>query len=181
MVPQLLLLREISKTCTISAMHERNGDDHRYDEFMDSFGHYMETQRGMPLAGGRVFAYLLVCEPPEQTAAQIAEAVGMSLGTVSSMTRLLLNGRLIERVRRRGERSGVYRFSPAAMGAMTRASIAATTQAREIVDLGLSLMADRPTSAKTRLAELGELYRFFESSMPALLESWEKARREGTA
>ncbi len=162
-------------------MHEPDHADHRYDDFMDSFGHYMETQRAMPLAGGRVFAYLLVCEPPEQTAAQIADAAGMSLGTVSSMTRLLLSGRLIERVKRRGERSAVYRFSPAAMGSMTRASIAATTQAREIVDLGLGLMADRPTAARTRLAELGELYRFFESSMPVLLERWERARREGTA
>jgi DNA-binding transcriptional regulator GbsR (MarR family) len=153
----------------------------RYDDFIDSFAHLMAAQRGVPLVGGRIFAFLLVCEPAEQTAAQISGAVGASLGTVSSMTRLLLSARLISRVRRRGERSGVYLIADDAMSTITRATIEAARAAREMTDRGLALMADRPPVARARLQDLRDVYLIFEESVPALLASWEKGRREGTA
>jgi DNA-binding transcriptional regulator GbsR (MarR family) len=157
------------------------GTNRRYDAFIDGFAHLMAAQRGLPLVGGRIFGYLLVCEPAEQTAAQIADGVGASLGTVSSMTRLLLSARLIERVRRRGERSAVYLIAPDAMSNITRAAIEATRVAREMTERGLGLMADRPPAARTRLQDLRDVYLIFEESMPPLLESWEKRRREITA
>jgi DNA-binding transcriptional regulator GbsR (MarR family) len=155
--------------------------ERRYDTFIDGFAHLMQSQRGVPLVGGRIFAYLLVCEPAEQTAAQIAAGVGASLGTVSSMTRLLLSARLIERKTRRGERSAVYVISAGAMTTITRATVEAVWTAREMTDRGLALMADRPPLARARLQELRDVYLFFEQSIPALLDSWEKGRREGTA
>jgi len=156
-------------------------ENHRYDEFVDGFAHLMHAQRGVPLVGGRIFAYLLVCEPSEQTAAQIAAAVSASLGTVSSMTRLLLSARLIERVTRRGERAAVYLIAPDAMSSITRATLEGTRVAREMTDRGLALMADRPPPARARLQDLRDVYLIFENTIPALLESWEKGRREGTA
>jgi DNA-binding transcriptional regulator GbsR (MarR family) len=149
-----------------------------YADFIDGFAHLMAAQRGVPLVGGRIFAYLLVCEPAEQTAAQIAEGVGASLGTVSSMTRLLLSARLIERVRRRGERSAVYLIAPDAMSSITRATLEGTRVAREMTERGLGLMADRPPAARARLQDLRDVYLIFEESIPPLLESWEKRRRE---
>ena len=156
-------------------------DDHRYDAFIDSFAHLMQSQRGVPIVGGRIFAFLLVCELAEQTAAQISAGVGASLGTVSSMTRLLLSARLIERVRRRGERSAVYLITPDAMSSITRATLEATRYAREMAERGLALMADRPPLARARLRDLRDVYLVFEESIPPLLESWEKRRREATA
>lgn len=156
-------------------------ENHHYADFIDGFAHLMAAQRGIPLVGGRIFAYLLVCEPAEQTAAQVAEGVGASLGTVSSMTRLLLGARLIERVRRRGERSAVYLIAPDAMSSITRATLEATRVAREMTDRGLTLMADRPPTARARLKDLRDVYLIFEQSIPPLLESWEKRRRETTA
>ncbi len=153
----------------------------RYDGFIDGFAHLMQSQRGLPLVGGRIFAYLLVCEPPEQTAAQIAAGVDTSLGTVSSMTRLLLSARLIERVRRRGERSAVYLIAPDAMSSITRATLEATRIAREMTDRGLEMMADRSPLARARLQDMRDVYLIFEQSIPPLLESWEQRRRETTA
>jgi hypothetical protein len=153
----------------------------RYDEFIDGFAHLMQSQRGMPLVAGRIFAFLLVCEPAEQTAAQISEAIGASLGTISGMARLLLGSRLIERLRRRGERSAVYRISPDAMRTMTKATVDAVWIFREMTDRGLALMADRPPASRSRLQELRDIYLFFESSLPLLLEQWERAHREDTA
>lgn len=156
-------------------------ENHRYDDFMDSFAHLMQSQRGLPLVGGRIFAYLLVCEPAEQTAGQIAAAVSASLGTVSSMTRLLLSARLIQRVTRRGERAAVYLIAPDAMSSITRATLEGARFAREMTERGLALMADRPPPARARLQDLRDVYLIFENSIPAVLESWEKGRRERTS
>jgi DNA-binding transcriptional regulator GbsR (MarR family) len=155
--------------------------DHKYDDFIDGFAHLIAAQRGVPLVGGRIFAYLLVCEPDEQTAAEIANGVGASLGTVSSMTRLLLGARLIERVRRRGVRSAVYLIAPDTMSSITRATLEATRIAREMTERGLGLMADRPPAVRARLQDLRDVYLIFEESIPPLLESWEKRRREISA
>jgi DNA-binding MarR family transcriptional regulator len=179
LIGEISLLREISNTSTIFRMAPEL--IHRYDDFIDGFARLMQSQRGVPLVGGRIFAYLLVCEPVEQTAAQISGAIGASLGTVSSMTRLLLSARLIERVTRRGERSAVYLIAPDAMSTITRATIEAAQTAREWTDRGLALMADRPPLSRARLQDLRDVYLIFEKSIPALLASWEKGRRETTA
>jgi hypothetical protein len=75
----------------------------------------------------------------------------------------------------------LYRILSGAMNAMSGAMLEAVWSAREMVDRGLVLMSDRPASARDGLLELRNVYRFFESSVPALLESWETAQREGTA
>jgi hypothetical protein len=151
---------------------------HQYDDFIESFAHLIQSSRGLPMVAGRIFAYLLVCEPAEQTAAQISEAVGASLGTISAMTRLLLGARLIERTRRRGERSAVYRIPADGWQSVTKGQIDGTRYARELTDRGLALMTDRSPASRSRLQDLRDIYQFFESSIPALFEQWLQERRE---
>jgi hypothetical protein len=151
---------------------------HRYDDFIEGFAHLIQSSRGLPMVAGRIFAYLLVCEPAEQTAAQISEAIGASLGTISGMTRLLLGARLIERTRRRGERSAVYRIPADGWQSVTKGQIDGTRYARELTDRGLALMGDRSPASRSRLQDLRDIYQFFESSIPALFEQWLRERRE---
>jgi hypothetical protein len=47
-----------------------------------------------------------------------------------------------------------------------------TRRARQLTELGLELMADRPESARARLQELTEVYRFFEEWLPVILDHW---------
>jgi hypothetical protein len=150
----------------------------RYDEFIESFAHLVQASRGLPMVAGRIFAYLLVCEPAEQTAAQISVAIGASLGTISGMTRLLLGTKLIERTRRRGERSAVYRIPPDGWQSVTKGQIDGTRYARELTDRGLALMTDRSPESRARLQDLRDIYLFFESSIPALFEQWLRERQE---
>ncbi len=154
---------------------------HPYDEFIDGFGHMIHSQRGLPLVAGRIFAFLLVSDPPEQTAAQISNGIGASLGTISSMTRLLLEPGLIERVRQRGERSAFYRIPADGWRSITKSTIEGTRLAREMTDRGLALMADQPAASRFRLQELRDIYLFVESSIPALFEQWRRERREGSS
>lgn len=47
---------------------------------------------------GRALGWLLVCEPPEQSAAELAETLQASKGSISTATRVLLRLGFIERV-----------------------------------------------------------------------------------
>jgi DNA-binding MarR family transcriptional regulator len=150
--------------------------DHRYDEFIEGFARLMES-RGIPRAAGRIFSFLQVCDPPEQTAAQIAQALGISLGTVSSMTRLLMQARWVERISRRGERQARYHSSAEMMSLTVDGVMEPTRRARQLTARGLELMADRPAGDRARLAELNAVYAFFEESLPTLLEQWHQRRQ----
>ena len=150
-----------------------------YDEFIEGFAALMET-RGVPRAAGRIFSYLQVSEPPEQTAAQISVALGVSLGTVSSMTRLLMNAGWVRRTTRRGERQAVYRAAEGTMTLAVDGVMEPIRRARTLTSRGLELMADRPETARARLRELDEVYRFFEDEFPTILEHWHR-REEGTS
>jgi hypothetical protein len=149
---------------------------HDYDEFIEGFAALMES-RGVPRAAGRIFSYLQVSEPAEQTAAQISSALGVSLGTVSSMTRLLMNTGWIRRSTRRGERTAVYRAAEGTMTLAVDGVMEPIRRARALTTRGLELMARRPDSVRGRLQELDDVYRFFEEWFPVILEQWH--RREG--
>lgn len=152
---------------------EPSTSDHRYDEFVEGFASLLET-RSIPRAAGRIFAFLQVSEPPLQTATQLSRALGISLGTVSSMTRLLMQAGWVERISRRGERQAAYRTAEGMMTLLVDGMMDPTRRARELTERGLALMADRPESAKARLRELNSIYRFFEEWLPTLLEHWHK-------
>jgi MarR family len=145
--------------------------DHRYDEFIEGFARLMES-RGIPRAAGRIFSFLQVSDPPEQTAAEIAHALGISLGTVSSMSRLLMQAGWVERLSRRGERQARYRTSAGMMSLTFDGVMEPTRRARELTGRGLELMADRPAADRARLEELNAVYAFFEEWMPLLLDQW---------
>jgi DNA-binding transcriptional regulator GbsR (MarR family) len=151
--------------------------DHRYDEFIEGFARLMES-RGVPRAAGRIFSFLQVSDPPEQTASQIAHALGISLGTVSSMTRLLMQAGWVERLSRRGERQARYRTSAGLMNLTVDGVMEPTRRARQLTQRGLELMADRPASDRARLTELNAVYSFFEEWLPMLLEQWHQREQK---
>jgi DNA-binding transcriptional regulator GbsR (MarR family) len=152
--------------------------DHRYDEFIEGFATLMES-RGIPRAAGRIFSFLQVSDPPEQSAAQIAGSLGISLGTVSSMTRLLMQAGWVERISRRGERQARYRSSEGMMSLTVDGVMEPTRRARQLTERGLELMADRPAADRARLQELNAVYAFFEEWLPVLLDHWHQRGQKG--
>jgi MarR family protein len=162
---------DMATTLPSAATGQEPHPDHRYDEFIEGFARLMES-RGIPRAAGRIFSFLQVSDPPDQTAAQIAHALGISLGTVSSMTRLLMQAGWVERISRRGERQARYRTSAGMMSLTVDGVMEPTRRARQLTQRGLDLMADRPAADRARLAELNAVYAFFEEWLPMLLEQW---------
>ena len=71
--------------------------------FIEEMGQFLGGYGMTPMAG-RMWGWLLLCDPPEQTAAQIAEALQASRGAISGTARILTSAGFIRRTTRPGDR-----------------------------------------------------------------------------
>jgi DNA-binding transcriptional regulator GbsR (MarR family) len=124
---------------------------------------------GMPPMAGRIWAYLAICDPPEQTAAEIAERLRASRGSVSGMARLLEQIGLIRRGTRPGDRREYFWIPPEALHRLMDAAVVRLRQTRELAEGGLELIAHRSAESQARLRDIRDLYGFFEREWPAIL------------
>lgn len=129
----------------------------------------------MPRMTGRVFAWLLVCDPPEQTAAQLADGLDASKGSISGATWMLVRSGLVDRLHVRGERADRFRIRPDVWDAQIRDPGA--DEARALVVQGLDALAGEPPARRARLEEMDALYAWYQSRMPALLDEWREYKR----
>jgi DNA-binding transcriptional regulator GbsR (MarR family) len=142
-------------------------------QFVEDMGLRYEED-GLPPMAGRVAGWLLVCDPPHQTAGELAEVLGASAGSVSSMTRLLIQCGLVERVAVPGQRATTYRIRPNVPLEIMRRWLEGQTRKREILEGGLAALADAPPHRRERLEEQHRFHRFLEREVPLLIERFER-------
>src|SRR5450631_272209 len=87
---------------------------------------------GLPPITGRILGWLLVCQPPEQSAGEIAAAIGASRASLTSSMRLLTAGDLVRRSTRPGERTTYFCIDDDAWEKLIRRRIAALASLRDI-------------------------------------------------
>ena len=149
---------------------------HTRRQIAEQFGILFE-RTGSPRMAGRIWGWLLTCDPPRQTAAKIAGALEVSAGSISTMTRMLMQIGLIERVGIPGERSGYYRIRPGGVTEILRARMRFTTEIRAIAERGLEELPDAPAAVRGRLEEHRDLCAFFEREFSTLIERWQQQHR----
>jgi len=150
------------------------------NQFIEDVGILYE-EMGLPRMAGRIFGWLLICEPPHQCAQELASVVGASKGSISSMTRLLIQSGVVERMGLPGKRDMYYRIKPGSWSGLMRARMAHVTAIRELADRGLALVAGKDPKLGQRLQELHNLYAFLEKEIPALLDRYDRECAEGTS
>lgn len=152
---------------------------HEEAAFVEEMGLFLGSSGMTPMAG-RMWGWLLICEPPEQTASDLAEALSASRGAISGTARMLASAGLIRRARRRGDRREYFSAPPGALRALLTGAGASFRRFREITGDGLAVIADRPLSSRARLQEIHDAYCFFEREYPALIERYlgERIRTE---
>lgn len=147
--------------------------------------HYVEEvgllleQWGMQRMAGRVLGRLLLCDPPHQSSAELADYLHASRASISTSTRQLVAFGLVQRVPIQRTRASYFAVQHETFETLFHAEIAQSARARELFDRGLDLMSDRSAEHNLRLAELRDVFAFFEREMPALLQRWrtEKEKR----
>ncbi len=156
-------------------------DRRRMDErhFVEDVALFFE-EMGFPRMAGRILGWLLICDPPEQSAGQLAEVLQASKGSLSTMTRLLIQIGLVERAGLPGQRRDFFRIKPGAWPQLLRVQTQAMTGLHQVVERGLAMLADQAPAQRRRLQEAHELYAFLERELPRLFEQWERERVAAT-
>ncbi len=123
---------------------------------------------------GRILAWLLISDPPEQSAGDIAQAVGASAGSVSTTTRALTQAGMVERLGIPGERSAHFRVRSGVWGQLLRKRMSYIVSMRDLVEEGIELNAGEDEDSTLRLRELGSYCNFIERELPGFIARWEK-------
>ena len=145
--------------------------------FVEDVGIAFE-QTGLPRTAGRIFGWLLISDPPHQSTSELAEALMASRGSISSMTRLLIQMGAIERISLTGVRHGYFHLRPDAWQHMIKHGLEDEIKMfRQLAEHGLELLADKIPLTRKELEEMRDIYTFFEREFPALVERWEKERK----
>lgn len=145
-------------------------------QFVEDLGLCYESE-GLPRMAGRLMGWLLVCEPSHQTAAELAEGLNASAGSISSASRILLQCGLVEKIGIPGQRSAAFRIRTGAWTDRMQAHLQKNLTLKSLADRGLRLMEDRSPEARRRLEELRDFEAFVAREMPALIERWKKESR----
>lgn len=148
-------------------------------ELVEQMGQ-MLAAGGLPPVAGRVWAYLLICDPPQQGAADLAEALSASRGAISGAVRLLETAGLVRRSTRRGDRREYFDVPPGSIVSILNARLPVTTAWRQLADRGLALLADRPSERQARMQELRDVYAFMEQELPGMLDRFLERRKDPT-
>jgi DNA-binding transcriptional regulator GbsR (MarR family) len=136
--------------------------------FVEDTGLYFE-QMGLPRMAGRILGVLLISDPEAQSIPDLAESLNASKSAISTMTRLLTEVGLIERVASPIPRRVYYRFTPGGWILYLRHWIELMAELHQITERGLDLMQDKPPSLRARLEEAHELFSLLEQRFPEIL------------
>ncbi len=133
---------------------------------------------GTPRTAARVLSALLVADPPEQTAEQLAATLHASRGAISGGTAMLTTMGLIERKRRRGDRKDYFRNKPNAWFEVTKQQTASVVQLRQLAEKGLEVVATDEPEVTEGLRDMRDMLTFYERELPEMFARWEKSRKD---
>lgn len=135
--------------------------------YVEEFG-TVTTGMGLPPAYGKVMGWLLICEPAGQSVSEIAQATGLSMGSVSTGTRLLERSGLIRRAAMPGRRGRFYEMAPDSFIRVIEDG-SSYRHFRELLDRGLAMFGDQPGGHVERLRMTRDFYAFMERELAELV------------
>ena len=141
--------------------------------YADHMGRFYARRYGYPPMVGRVLGYLLVCDPREQSIAELSDALLASRSAITQALAVL-------------ERIGVVRRSRAAGERMDRVAIDFasaqaqgfdTSEYRELGEMareGLAVVGDAPPERRAALLGMAALADFLVDRLGALQAEWDE-------
>ena len=151
------------------------------EKFVEDVGIVFE-QTGLPRMAGRIFGWLMICDPPHQSPGELAEVLIASKGSISSMTRLLIQIGLLERFSMPGIRHDYFRLRADACPCIMKRGLEDEIKLfRQLAERGLELLAGKAPLTRKWLEEMRDAYAFLEREFPALMERWEQEHKKNKA
>jgi DNA-binding transcriptional regulator GbsR (MarR family) len=145
----------------------RSPDPNWRETFVEEFG-AMSMEMGAPRTMARIIAWMLVCDPPDQSSKDLQVALRLSAAAVSSEARMLIGAGILERTTRAGERRIFYRLRSGTWDGVLEARLRLLVRIREVTERGLLLAGDE---ADARLRDVRDIYEWFVEELEELLRT----------
>ncbi|BBX32889.1 hypothetical protein MMAGJ_21710 [Mycolicibacterium mageritense] len=127
-------------------------------EFVDRMGLFMELL-GASRTMGRLYGWLMICDPPQQSLTALAKSLAVSKASVSTVARQLQEGGLIERLPS-ATRQHVYRVRPGGFTSVMDAQLSRMKLGIDAAEFGLSLVRDDRAEQRERLEDFRDFCEF---------------------
>jgi DNA-binding transcriptional regulator GbsR (MarR family) len=143
--------------------------------FADHMGRFYARRYAFPPMVGRLLGYLAVCDPPEQSIGELAEALLASRSAITNAVKSLEIMHLVRRTRVAGERMDRVRLDPTSSQAMGL-DTAEYEEMRELVGEGLEVVGDAPPERRALLLEWLEFTDFVIEQVQRMQQEWLERR-----
>jgi len=145
------------------------------ERFIEEVGLAAEAD-GLPRIAGRLFGHLLLSQGP-CTLDEIADALNVSKGSVSTDARLLLRHGWLRRTSRAGDRKDYYEMAPDFFAGIVAYRLERWDALHDLVAASIPDFSDESATVRERLEYLDEVQAFFVAGMRQLLLEW-RSRNE---
>lgn len=149
------------------------------NEYVEEIGLYFAGV-GLPRMPGRVLGWLLVCDPPHQSADELATALKVSSGSISMAVQMLVRAGAVERHAIPGSRRTYYRLRPGFWLHEAEEKAKQAAEWRKLADRGLEMLADESEPRSQRLREMRDMYAFLEVEYARIDARWRKQKESGS-
>jgi hypothetical protein len=143
--------------------------------FADHMGRFFARRYAFPPMVGRVVGYLAVCDPPEQSIGELADALLASRSAITNAVNALETMHQVRRTRAAGERMDRVRIdlsSPQAMGL----DVTEYEELRDLTREGLEVLRDAPAERRAVLLETAAFADFVIEQVVRMRQEWEARR-----
>lgn len=135
---------------------------------------------GAPRTMGRVYGWLLICDPPAQSLTALAEVLSVSKASVSTVARQLKDGGMIERLPS-STRQHLYRVTPGGFTSVLDTQLSGMSSGIEAAEFGLSLLGKDRAEQRERLEDFRDFCEFcardYRDQLMALWDGYREKRR----
>jgi DNA-binding transcriptional regulator GbsR (MarR family) len=127
-------------------------------EFVDRLGLFFELL-GATRTMGRVYGWLLICDPPQQSLTQLTEALAVSKASISTVARQLLDGGMVERLPS-PNRQDVYRVRPGGFTSVLATQLSLMRLGIEPAEYALSMLGEDRAEQRQRVEDFRDFCEF---------------------
>jgi DNA-binding transcriptional regulator GbsR (MarR family) len=144
--------------------------------FIEDVGIFF-VEMHLPRIAGKILGYLLISSPSYQTAGQLMAATGGSKGSISTMTRFLMQNDFIEMIGIPGKRDTYYQIKAHSAGQWLIARVSFIKTLHGLADRALKLSSKENLKQLQWLQDVHDINAFFEREFPVMMEKWMKERK----
>lgn len=149
-------------------------------EFVDRMGLFFETIGGARTMG-RVYGWLMICDPPEQSLTELSASLSASKASVSTVARQLQEAGMVDRLPA-AARQHRYRITPGGFTHVLNAQLIRTQSGIPVADFGLQMLGDDRLDQRERVQDFRDFCEFSANDYrEELTRRWEQYRAERRA